>query len=46
MLTPPAPAGATLIYPPPEGGYYPSPTAGLTNWQKELAQVTPQAGLL
>ncbi len=46
MLTPPAPAGAQLIYQPKEGSYTPSPLQGLANWQKELTQLTPQAGLL
>lgn len=46
MLTPPAPVGAALIYPPLEGGYLPSPVLALANWQKELSRITPQAGLL
>lgn len=45
-LTPPAPAGAPIIYQPPEGWYYPSPAQALKNWQTELKAITPQAGLL
>ncbi len=46
MLTPPAPLGAHLIYQPKEGSYMPSPVQGLLDWQKEMTQITPQAGLL
>jgi len=47
MLTPPAPAGAQLIRPwYPEWNYYPSPVRALASWQRELAAITPQAGLL
>ncbi len=45
-LTPPAPAGATLIYPPKEGAYYPTPVQGLSQWKLALPKFPPQAGLL
>lgn len=46
-LTPPAPANTPLIPPmEPDYGYSPSPVQGLANWQKEMQEITPQAGLL
>lgn len=44
--TPPTPAGAQVIYPPPEGQYYPTPVQGQVNWTKALGQFPPQPGLL
>lgn len=47
-LSPPAPTNQPLIQPYYREflGYYPSPIQAQANWQKELAQIPPQAGLL
>ena len=45
-LTPPAPVGAPLIVPPPEGDQKPTPAAGLASWLKAASQFVPQSGLL